>query len=304
MKQAIESFLQYLERERNLSTLTIRSYRSDLRQFCSFAGEGKLTSPTEVTHLSIREFMAGLHRGTDGAPGRTRGTVARKISALRSFFRYLLRTGVIDADPTGLIRTPRRGRKLPSFLSEDEVDILLTAADEGGFIGLRDRTLLEVLYSSGIRVSELVGADLADLNLKAGFLRVRGKGRRERLAMLGKPCITAIRSYFPERQNLFGRLKVRPGQALFVNARNAGRLTARSVRRILKGYLLKTSLNPDISPHALRHSFATHLLNRGANLREVQELLGHKRISSTQIYTHVETEQLRKVYRKAHPRAR
>ena len=303
MNKAIESFLKYLERERNLSALTIRSYRSDLRQFSHFIAEGGLKSPTEVTHLSIREFMASLHRGADGTTGRTRSTVARKISALRSFFRYLLRTGEIDADPTGLIRTPRRGRKLPSFLSEDEVELLLTAADEAGFIGLRDRALLEVLYSAGIRVGELVGADLADLSLKAGFLRVRGKGRRERLAMLGKPCITAIRSYFPERQNLFEQRKVRPGQSLFINARNAGRLTARSVRRILKGYLLKTGLNPDISPHALRHSFATHILNRGANLREVQELLGHKRISSTQIYTHVETEQLRRVYRKAHPRA-
>ncbi len=303
MDGAIRDFIDYLDKERNFSPHTVRNYLSDLEQFKTFSKERGISKPAEVDHLAIREFMAGLRRGTDGLPGRKRGTVARKISTLRSFFRYLVQRGVLQRDPTGLIRSPRRARKLPNFLSEEEVIELITSVPEKGFIGLRDRAILEVLYASGVRVSEAVGADLNDLNLSAGFVRVRGKGKRERLAMLGAPAIDALRTYLAARRTLISQQDSPHGEALFVNARKARRLTTRSVRRILKGYLIQNGLNPEISPHAMRHSFATHLLNRGANLREVQELLGHKRISSTQIYTHVETDQMRKIYRETHPRS-
>lgn len=303
MDSAIQDFVDYLEKERNFSPHTVRSYRSDLEQFKTFTHERGIDEPAAVDHLTVREFMAGLRRGADGLPGRKRGTVARKISTLRSFFRYLVQRGFLQRDPTGLIRSPRRARKLPKFLSEEEVIRLITSVPEKGFIGVRDRAILEVLYASGVRVSEAVGADRGDLNLAAGFLRVRGKGKRERLAMLGGPAIDALRTYLSARRILVGKQKSPDLEALFVNARKARRLTTRSVRRILKGYLIENGIDPEISPHAMRHSFATHLLNRGANLREVQELLGHKRISSTQIYTHVETDQMRKVYRETHPRA-
>jgi len=332
MERSIDSFLVYLGEERNLSENTIRSYRSDLAQFQAFLADHDISSPRKVDHLAIRQFMAVLHRGTDCREGRQRSTVARKVSALRSFFRYLVREGTLKNDPTGLIRTPRRARKLPAFLTEEEVDQLLASVPTDRFIGIRDRALLEVLYSAGIRVGEAVGADMQDLNLRAGFLRVRGKGKRERLALLGAPSLAALEAYIPERKTHIARRKVPATDALFINARSAGsltspsvrltspsvrltspsvrltspsvRLTSRSVRRILKGHLIRAGLNPGISPHALRHSFATHLLSRGANLREVQELLGHKRIASTQIYTHVDTEHLRDVYRKTHPRSR
>jgi len=303
MDSAIGDFVDYLEKERNLSPHTVRNYLSDLEQFKAFTKERAISTPADVDHLAVREFMAALRRGTDGLPGRKRGTVARKISTLRSFFRFLVQRGVLQKDPTGLIRSPRRARKLPNFLSEDEVVGLINAVPEKGFIGLRDRAILEVLYASGVRVSEAIGADLNDLNLAAGFLRVRGKGKKERLAMLGAPAIDALRAYLAARRTLIRKQNSPDSEAIFVNARKARRLTTRSVRRILKGYLIANGLNPQISPHAMRHSFATHLLNRGANLREVQELLGHKRISSTQIYTHVETDQMRKIYRETHPRS-
>lgn len=304
MERAIEVFLDSLSGERNLSANTVKSYRSDLMQFAAFMQDRGVDSPERVTHLAIREYMGGLRRGAGDGAARMRSTVARKISALRTFFRFLVRQGIVPRDPTGLVRTPRRARKLPAFLSEPEVERLLLSVQGRGFIGKRDKALLETLYSTGTRVSEAVTADLADLNLQAGFLRVRGKGRRERLAMLGGPSVEALRKYLPVRVEMIAKRKAPATEALFINERTAGRLSDRSVRRILKGHLLRANLNPDISPHALRHSFATHLLNRGANLREVQELLGHKRISSTQIYTHVETEHLRKVYSKAHPRSR
>ncbi len=302
MDQAIESYSEYLDKERNLSSHTIRNYLSDLAQFREFLKNSGRASPEEVNHLTIREFMAHLRRA-QGEHSRKRATIARKISTLRSFFRYLIREHRIEKDPTGLIRAPRRPQKLPAFLTENDVDRLLFAIPEKGFIGLRDKALIESLYSSGMRVSEAVGVDMGALNLRSGFVRILGKGRRERLGLLGSHAITAIKAYFPLRKRIIALRKAPSAEALFLNERTASRLTARSVGRILKGYLLAAGLNPALSPHSLRHSFATHLLNRGANLREVQELLGHKRISSTQIYTHVSTDRLREIYRKAHPRS-
>ncbi|MFH2002190.1 MAG: tyrosine-type recombinase/integrase, partial [Planctomycetota bacterium] len=231
-------------------------------------------------------------------------TVCRKISALRTFFRFLVSQGTLKTDPTGLVRSPKRKSKLPSFLSEAEVELLLCTPDEEGFIGLRDRAILETLYSTGMRVSELVSIDLEDMNLAGGYVRVRGKGRKERLSMIGPPAAAAINAYLPERERLGVRRRANLSQTLFINQRTARRITSRSIGRILKGYLIRAGLPSEHSPHSLRHSFATHILNRGANLREVQELLGPKRIATTQIYTHLDINRLQAIYEKAHPLAR
>jgi len=304
LSHAVELFLGYIAQERNLSGHTVSSYSSDLQQLLEFLAQRRIIAPQEITHLVIREFLAELRHGGDGGSKRQNTTIARKISALRSFFRFLVLERIVSTDPVGLVRSPRQGRRLPTFLTEDQVDSLLQAVPEQGFIGLRDKALLEVLYSSGIRVGEAVGIDLSAVHRQAGFLKVRGKGRRERLAMLGSHASSALKSYLPERSRLLRLRRAAATEALFLNERTAKRLTDRSVRRSLKNYLLHAGLSLEISPHALRHSFATHLLNRGANLREVQELLGHKRISSTQIYTHVSTDELREAYRKAHPLSR
>lgn len=303
MKKAISHFLDHLAKERNLSSNTIRSYGTDLRLFLDFLTEKGISKPSEVDHLAIREFLSRLKEGDEEQAGRSRVTMARKISTLRTFFRYLAGRGHVKGDPTGLIRSPRRRRKLPSYLTEEEVESLLNTPDNKGFLGVRDRALLEVLYSTGMRVGEVEGVNLEDMNLNGGYMRVRGKGRRERLAMLGPPAVASLRSYLPERSRLTQERRTGSEVALFINHKTARRLTARSIRRILKGYLVRAGLSPEYSPHSLRHSFATHILNRGANLREVQELLGHKRIATTQIYTHLDIKKLQEIYRKAHPRS-
>jgi len=304
MKKEIQYFIAHLSKERNLSGHTINSYRSDLLQLNAFLGEKGLASPNDVDHLVLREFLAVQKTGTQDRPGNSHVTLGRKISAFRTFFRFLVIRGTVKSDPTGLIRSPRRKRKLPSFLTEDEVVALLDAPDEAGFLGLRDRAILEVLYSTGMRVSELVGANLSDASLNSGHILVRGKGRKERLAMLGPQAVSAIKAYLPARSRLVKKRRASPIEALYINHRTAKRISSRSIRRILKGYLVRAGLSAEFSPHSIRHSFATHILNRGANLREVQELLGHKRISTTQIYTHLDINRLQEVYLKAHPRSK
>jgi len=303
MHKEIQQFIAHLSKERNLSKNTISSYRSDLLQLNTFLSEKGLASPGDVDHLVLREFLADLKAGTQERSGCSHVTMGRKISAFRTFFRFLVLRGLLTSDPTGLIRSPRRKRKLPAFLTEDEVVALLDAPDEEGFLGSRDRAILEVLYSTGMRVSELVGANLSDASLSGGHILVRGKGRKERLAMLGPQAVSAIKTYLPVRSGLLKKRRASTTEALFINHRTAKRISSRSIRRILKGYLLRAGLSSEFSPHSLRHSFATHILNRGANLREVQELLGHKRISTTQIYTHLDINRLQEVYRKAHPRS-
>jgi integrase/recombinase XerC len=297
MRNSIQDFLIHLQKERNLSSHTVKSYGSDLKQFHAFLAEQGISSFSEIDHLVIREFLSHLKSGS------SRVTLARKVSALRTYYRFLMSRFIVNKDPTSLIRSPRKKRKLPSFLSEDEVNILLGTPEGHGFIVLRDRAILEVLYSGGVRVSETVGLNLDDLHLNDGYLKVRGKGRRERLAMLGPPAASALRAYIQGRRRMAAEKKISPGEALFLNARDGGRLTSRSVRRLLKHYLARAGLPPDLSPHSLRHSFATHLLNRGANLRQVQELLGHQRIATTQIYTHLDMKKLQEIYKKAHPRS-
>lgn len=304
MNKAVEAFIRFLSKERNLSEHTVRSYRIDITQFRDFCRAAGLNSFNKVDHLLLREFLSFLKGANPDRATCSPATMSRKISAIRTFYRFLTQKGWAKENPAGLIRSPRRTTRLPAFLSEEEVDTLLKTADQDGFVGLRDRAALEVLYASGMRVSELVGADLEDMSLSGGTIRVRGKGRRERLSMIGPPAVKAIRAYLPARSK---QLKVRAAprtRALFINQRTARRITARSVGRILKGYLLRAGLPTEYSPHSLRHSFATHLINRGANLREVQELLGHQRIATTQIYTHLDIGRLQAIYRKAHPLAR
>jgi site-specific recombinase XerD len=225
-------------------------------------------------------------------------TVARKLASLRSFFKFLYREGYIKTNPSSGISTPKLDKKLPIFLDTDEVSKLIEAPDEKDLSGLRDRALMETLYSTGIRVSELVGMNLSEIDFISGVIKVFGKGKKERLAPIGDKALRAIRNYLDKR----GIGKLNDKKAVFLN-KDGGRLTDRSVRRIIEKYIKRVSLREGVSPHTLRHSFATHLLNRGADLRSVQELLGHMNLSTTQIYTHVTTQRLKEVYDKAHPRA-
>jgi integrase/recombinase XerC len=297
----LRDFLDYLRLNRNASAHTVEAYESDLSQFLSFAARDARTpalalTPADLDLATIRGFLAALHQD-----GQSRATVARKLSALRSFTRFLRREGLIESDPAALAVSPRRERKIPAHLSVDEMSQLLETPDAGDALGRRDRAILELFYASGLRLSELVGLDLEDLNLRARMVRVLGKGAKERLVPFNTTTAAAIRAWLRDRI-LMVRTGTR-GDPLFLNARG-GRLTGRSVERLVARYVAQCSTRLGISPHALRHSFATHLLQRGADLRAIQELLGHVQLSTTQRYTHVNAAQLLEVYRKAHPRAK
>lgn len=290
MKRYIEKFKNYLTVEKNYSPHTVRNYLADLD---GFSKSSSLEDPGMVDYLTVRKYLAYLREKSI-----SKRSVARKLSSLRTFFRFLVRDGYVKASPVAVISTPKLDRKLPFFLDEKSVLKLITAPDTNSFQGARDRAILETLYSTGIRVSELVGIDISDMDFIGGVAKVLGKGRIERLAPVGDKAIDAIREYLAYRNSKrWGDTK-----ALFLN-KSGKRLTDRSVRRIIDRYIKDLSIKEHISPHTLRHSFATHLLNRGADLRSVQELLGHKNLSTTQIYTHVTTERLKSVYDKAHPRA-
>ena len=296
MKEDIRAFVEDLEHRRGLSAHTISNYRSDLLQFESFlleeTGRARVDS---VDVLSIRGFLALLHRR-----GAARASIARKLAAIRTFFRYLNREGRITRNPARLVATPRLDKKLPKRFEEDEIGRLLSAPDPGTPLGRRDRALLELLYGTGLRVGELVSLDLATCDLESRLVRVLGKGGKERIVPFGEPAEEAVRDYLPDRRRL-----VRLGEgtdALFLNARG-GRLTARSVRRLLIRYLREAALGAGMSPHSLRHAFATHLLERGCDLRSIQELLGHQSLATTQKYTNLSTQRLLDVYGKTHPKA-
>lgn len=308
MKGYLNKFILYLKLEKNASSHTLRNYKSDLEQFERFLKlqQGKLClcSPgfklSAITYSTIRDFLAYLKRGN----GKRR-TMMRKLSVLRSFFKFLCRENYLELNPALYITTPKLDKRLPNFLDVGETFALLEVPFEKDIIGWRDKAILETLYSSGIRVSELVGLNLPDLNFKAGLLKVYGKGRKERIVPIGKKASQCLQRYIKKRQELFKSTKsdiAKEGKALLLN-KWGGRLTTQSIRRIVKKYIKQMSMAKDISPHTLRHTFATHLLDRGADLRAVQELLGHVNLSTTQIYTHVTTEKLKKVYDKAHPRA-
>ena len=284
----IEKFLRYLDIERNASPHTLLNYRLDLLQCRAF-----LQQPWEsVNHLAIRRYLAHLKQAS-----LAKRTVARRLASLRSFFRFLCRDGLLKDNPAVAVSTPKLERRLPNFLTEPEVSKLLETPPDTGAWPLRDRAILETLYSTGIRVSELVGISMDELDMIGGSIRVMGKGKRERLAPIGDRALQAIQAYLRQRPPAMAA-----SRALFVNQRG-GRLSARSVQRLLGKWIKQASIAQHVSPHTLRHSFATHLLNRGADLRSVQELLGHLHLSTTQIYTHVTTDRLKAVYDRAHPRA-
>jgi len=298
MRKAIGQFLQYLRAERNASDLTQKSYREDLTLLVEWFEENgdECPKPADITTLELRGYVASLHE-----MGYAKSTIARRLAALRSFFRFCQREGWITANPAKALRNPRKSRHLPHFLSTDEIGRLLSSPPANQPLGLRDRAILETLYAAGLRVSELVGINEGDLDLGEGVVRVRGKGRKERISPLGQYAVSAIKAWLPERK-LAEREPPGPASPVFTN-KFGRRLTSRSVGRMLEKYLKSTGLDSRTSPHTLRHSFATHLLDRGADIRSVQELLGHRSLVTTQIYTHVSTAGLREAYERAHPRA-
>jgi integrase/recombinase XerC len=313
----LRAFLRHLALNRNASAHTVLAYESDLSQFLASTAAALGVKrcdvhPSQLDRSALRGFLAELHKA-----GQSRATAARKLAAARTFLRYLRREGLIADDPGALIATPKRDIRMPAHLSETEMDALLSAPPDSP-LGRRDRAILELFYASGLRLSELVGLNLEDVNLTSRMVRVLGKGRKERIVPFNASTQRAVRAYLNDRELLVRAVRLqarRRGPAtaghdarsdrdpLFVNYRG-GRLTVRSVDRLVRRYVAATSARTGISPHALRHSFATHLLQRGADLRAIQELLGHARLSTTQRYTHVNAAQLLDVYRKAHPRAR
>jgi integrase/recombinase XerC len=300
MRTAIARFLQFLTVERNASAYTVKSYREDLAALADYLAEsrgGDPPAPGDITVLDLRGYVAALHEA-----GYAKTTIARHLASLRSFFRFGQREGWTKTNPAKPLRNPRKGRTLPHFLSAEDLGRLFDAPPPDEPMGLRDRAILETMYSAGLRVSEVVGLDDADLDFEGSVLRVRGKGRRERMAPLGSYALRALRRWLPLRK-LHRHQAAGPAAPVFVN-KFGRRLTTRSVARMLEKYLNLTGLDARTTPHSLRHSFATHLLDRGADIRSVQELLGHKSLVTTQIYTHVSTTALRAVYEKAHPRAK
>lgn len=300
MLAAKQRFLEYLRVERNASPLTLKSYGEDLdalAEYLTHLHGSRLPEPSQISTGELRGYLAGLTEA-----GYAPTTISRRLASLRSFFKYGQREGWTKANPAKPLRNPRKRRKLPHFLSTEEIGRLLAAPPANDPAGLRDRAILETMYSAGLRVSELVGLEDADIDFAAGVITVRGKGKRERLAPLGSYAQQALRAWLKVRK-LDPRGPAPPRAPTFAN-RFGRRLTTRSVARMLEKYLKLTGLDQRTTPHTLRHSFATHLLDRGADIRSVQELLGHKSLTTTQIYTHVSTAGLRAVYERAHPRAR
>jgi integrase/recombinase XerC len=298
MEEALAEFLRHLALEKNASAHTVKSYREDLTQALDFFRKRlgqQSPEPARLTTRLLRAYLAWLHE-----QGYAKTTVARRLAAVRSWCRFLCRQGTLAASPADGLRGPRQDRKLPHFMSEEDLARLLAAPLADAPLGLRDRAILETLYSAGLRVSELTGLDVEDVDLDSGLATVRGKGKRERLALLGEHALAALRRWLGARDGL---AKARGRSAVFLN-KNGTRLTPRSVGRLLEKYLALAGLDPRSSPHTLRHSFATHLLDRGADIRSVQELLGHRSLGTTQIYTHVTTTRLQDSYRQAHPRAK
>jgi integrase/recombinase XerC len=327
MREYLHAFIEFLELNRNASPHTLRAYDSDLTQFLDRVARStdrrvSELVPSDLTPDAIRDFLAELyHRGN------SRSSAARKLTAVRTFCRYLRREGLIQEDPSALVGAPRREQRLPAHLEVPEMEKLLAMPDQTTPLGRRDRAILELFYASGLRLSELVGLDLDDVNLSSRMVRVLGKGSKERIVPFGHAAESALRQWLgdraafsmptppesraPRKESAQGRggaevrrrREQRRRDALFVNYRG-GRLSTRSVDRLVRRYVTMCSTRFGISPHALRHSFATHLLQRGADLRAIQELLGHARLSTTQRYTHVNASELIESYRKAHPRAK
>ncbi|OPX86204.1 MAG: Tyrosine recombinase XerC [Pelotomaculum sp. PtaB.Bin104] len=318
MYSHIDNFLIYLKTEKNASPRTIESYQKDLFSGLDFfAGQMEKADhalhPADLDHRVFRRYLAFSQQ-----QGHARTTMARRLAAWRSFYRYLVREEIVAENPAARLANPRLEKRLPGFLYEGEAKLLVEAPDLKSPLGIRDRALLETLYAGGLRINELVSLDLGDLDLMGGYVRVMGKRARERLVPLGRQAVKALISYLKEarpgllakaassKTGEFGpsakRSPPKLEHSVFLN-RWGGRLSGRGIRKIIDKYVEQVSIARKVSPHTLRHSFATHLLNAGADLRSVQELLGHVSLSSTQIYTHITGERLKQVYRQAHPRA-
>ena len=295
----IKKFTTWLADEKGYSHHTVVSYRRDLLEFSDSVGGQNEVS--EIDSRSIRDYVYGLNIRNSSS------SVARKLSALRTFFRFLVLEHVIEQSPMGSIAMPKQKQYIPVFLTVDEVFALLEAPGSQDTYAVRDKAILELLYSTGIRVSELVGCNMVNLDFDSEMLRIKGKGNKERLAPIGNPAIKALQTYLPERQEML-RNRLQKGKnfdrkPVFLNSRGS-RLTSRSIERMVAGYGRRAAIDKPVTPHVLRHSFATHLLEMGADLRAVQELLGHASLSTTQKYTHLDMVHLMKIYDKAHPKAK
>ena len=306
MEQLLTQFLEHLRYERNVSEHTLRNYQSDLEQFVDHLApanpkNGKRNFPNlaDIDHITIREWLATLHTAQ-----KKKSSIARKLAALRTFFQFLVREGLVEQNPAKLVATPRLEKKLPKHLSiEDAIKFIETPDTDTG-LGKRDRAMLELMYATGVRVAELTKINIGHIDFRNRLIRVTGKRRKERIVPFGEPALDALKGYLDVRDGFLNNAPIseREPEALFLNYQGT-RITTRSVGRMVDKYIRVCAGNHDISPHALRHSFATHLLDSGADLRDIQELLGHARLSSTQIYTHVSMEKLIQVYDKAHPKA-
>ena len=299
MDDQVQAFLDHLRLERNVSPHTAKAYHEDLTALRAFLGQAfgsGSPTPRDLTTSRLRAYLANLHE-----QGLSKKTVARRLSSLRTFLKFLCRQGELKKNPAVGLRTPKQRSQLPTVLTKDEVEHLLEAPNAGTRLGCRDRAIFEMFYSTGLRVSELVGIELGDLDFESGTVTVRGKGKRERIAVLGSVAVGAIRRWLQKRGEVENAVRFHRS-ALFLN-HQGGRITTRSVARILTKHLQRAGITTPASPHSLRHSFATHMLDRGADIRSVQELLGHRSLSSTQIYTHVSSQRMRETYDKAHPRA-
>ncbi|HEX8500346.1 MAG TPA: tyrosine recombinase XerC [Pyrinomonadaceae bacterium] len=307
MEQLISQFLEHLRYERNVSEHTLRNYAIDLGQFLEHlapadprTGARRELDVKEIDHITIREWLSELHDAQ-----KKKSSIARKLAALRTFFQFLIREGAVEANPAKLVSTPRLEKKLPNHLSIEDAVRFIETPDEATDLGKRDRAILEMLYGTGVRVSELVKLDLKDIDFRSRMVRVKGKRRKERVVPFGEPALHALMRYLTEVRGTFlnnAPAAEREPDAVFLNYQGT-RITTRSVGRMVDKYIKICAGIHDISPHSLRHSFATHLLDSGADLRDIQELLGHARLSTTQIYTHVSMEKLIEVYDKAHPKA-
>ena len=312
----IQDFIKYLSLEKRYSDHTVRGYYADLTQYCFFLlppdavsaqrlcdispqEQQKLTNALlSATTPQLRSYLAELSLGSYG-----KTTISRKVASIRGFYRFLLKRGFIADNPATPLKSPKKNKKLPKFMDYEQIEKLLTTPPADSWLGLRDRAILETLYSCGLRISELVGINTDDIDFVNQVIVVTGKGKKQRLCPIGSHAIYAIESYIHARNRDSSFKRPPDPKALFLNSRGR-RISDRSVRRNLDAYLRQAGLDRKISPHTLRHSFATHILNNGADLRSVQELLGHRSLSTTQIYTHLTTSRLREVYKKAHPRSR
>ncbi len=295
MEKQINNYMNYLAVEKGLSKNTLESYRRDLLKFIAFMNHNQISKPEEVDREALNIFIADLKK-----KGRATSTISRCIASIRSFFNYLLQEGLIDKNPTLELESPKLEKKLPRVLTTGEVDLLLAQPVIGENNGLRDKAMLELLYASGIRVSELVSLNISDFDPRVGFLRCSGKGMKERIVPIGSLAINSVNDYLLRSRPRL--LKSNGETSLFVN-QHGNRMTRQGFWKILKKYARKSNINGEITPHTLRHSFATHLLENGADLRSVQEMLGHSDISTTQIYTQITRRKIREIYDQTHPRA-